>query len=47
MISELVLVVDYRTPRGSWGPFLENPGNLLSPMSVFGGKYFLTEVNFC
>ena len=29
------------------GPFLENPGNLLGLMSVFGDKYVLTEVNFC
>ena len=28
------------------GPFLESPGNLPGPVSVFGDKYFLTEVNF-
>ena len=25
----------------SWGPFLESPGNLPDPISVFGGKCFL------
>ena len=29
------------------GPFLESPGNLPGPISVFGDKCFLTEVNFC
>ena len=29
------------------GPFLESPGNLPRPMSVFDDKCFLTEVNFC
>ena len=29
------------------GPFLESPGNLPGPVSVFGDKCFLTEVNFC
>ena len=28
-------------------PFLESPGNLSGPISVFGDKCFLTEVNFC
>ena len=32
---------------GARGPFLESPGNLSGPVSVFGDKYFLTEVNFC
>ena len=27
------------------GPFLESPGNLSGPISVFGDKSFLTEVN--
>ena len=31
----------------SWGPFLERPSNLSGPISVFGDKCFLTEVNFC
>ena len=30
----------------SWGPFLESPGNLPGPISDFGNKCFLTEVNF-
>ena len=29
-----------------WGPFLESPGNLPGPISVFGEKCYLTEVNF-
>ena len=29
------------------GPFLESPGNLPGPISVFGDKCFLTEINFC
>ena len=29
------------------GPFLESPGNIPGPISVFGEKCFLTEVNFC
>ena len=33
--------------RVSRGPFLESPGNLPGPISVFGDKFFLTEVNFC
>ena len=32
---------------GSRGPFIESPGNLSGPISVFGDKCFLTEVNFC
>ena len=32
---------------GGWGPFLESPGNLSCPISVFGDKCFLTEVKFC
>ena len=31
----------------NWGPFLESPGNLPGPISVFGDKCFITEVNFC
>ena len=31
----------------SWGPFLESPSNLPDPISDFGDKCFLTEVNFC
>ena len=30
----------------SWGLFLESPGNLPGPKSVFGDKCFSTEVNF-
>ena len=29
-----------------WGPFLESPGNLPGPKSVFGDKCFSTEVHF-
>ena len=29
------------------GPFRESSGNLPGPISVFGDKCFLTEVNFC
>ena len=29
----------------TWGPFLKTPGNLLDPISDFGDKSFLTEVN--
>ena len=32
---------------GSRGPFLESLGNLSGPISVFGDKCFLIEVNFC
>ena len=32
---------------GAWGPFLESPGNLLGPISVFGDKCFLTKGKFC
>ena len=28
-------------------PFLESPGNLPGPISVFGDKCFLAEVHFC
>ena len=31
----------------AWGPFLERPGNLPGPISDFGDKCFLKEVNFC
>ena len=34
-------------PNVPWGPFLERPGNLPGPISVFGDKCFLTVVNFC
>ena len=37
-----------RTVTTTRGPFLESPGNLSRPISVFGDiKCFLTEVNFC
>ena len=29
------------------GPFLESPGNLSGPISVFGDKCFLAKVHFC
>ena len=32
---------------GTRGPLLESPGNLPGPISDFGDKCFLTEVNFC
>ena len=31
----------------NWGPFLESPGNLQGPISVFGDKCLLAEANFC
>ena len=34
-------------PGEGRGPFLESPGNLPGPISVFGDRCFLTEVNFC
>ena len=34
-------------PDEGRGPFLESPGNLPGPISVFGDRCFLTEVNFC
>ena len=34
--------------KASWGPFLERPGNLSGPISVFGAdKCFRNEVKFC
>ena len=36
-----------RKTSRSRGSFLESPGNLPGPLSVFGDKCFLTEVNFC
>ena len=32
--------------RSTWCPFLESSGNLPGPITVFGDKCFLTEVNF-
>ena len=38
----------YVSPRlRTRGPFLESPGNLSGPISDFGDKCFLKEVNFC
>ena len=31
---------------GLRGPFLERPGNLSGPLSVFSDKCFLTEITF-
>ena len=33
--------------RRARGPFLESPGNLPGPISVFGDKFFWAEVYFC
>ena len=35
-----------KSPR-SRGPFLESPGNLPSPITVFGDNCFLREIKFC
>ena len=33
--------------KATWGPFLECTVHLPGPISVFGDKSFLKEVNFC
>ena len=50
--NEIMSIADIRHARyrlfcTSRGPFLERPGNLPGPISVFGEKSYLTEVNFC
>ena len=45
-LSDTIHQVGSQT-KGPGGPFLESPANLPGPISVFGDKCFLTEVNFC
>ena len=45
LVSSLTTCMTYYF--GGRAPFLESPSNLPGPVSVFGDKCFLTEVNFC
>ena len=42
----LIRTRDFRK-TGARGPFLESSGNFPGPISVFGDKCIIAEVNFC
>ena len=43
----LTFLTGHKSSHGVKTPFLESPGNKPGPLTVFGDKCFLTEVNFC
>ena len=45
--TKTIVTIYANRPLSLRRPFLESPGNLPGPISVFGDKCFSTKANFC